>query len=95
MVERWANAADCCPPGPDGQHGCREDGVKTMIAVTRLNNRRMVLNAEMIKSMEETPDTMITLINGDHIMVRESLQEVVQRAIEYMRSVRAFVPSPG
>ena len=66
-----------------------------MIAVTRLNNRRMVLNAELIKSMEETPDTMITLINGDHIMVRESLEEVVRRAIEYTRSVRAFVPSPG
>jgi len=66
-----------------------------MIAVTRLNNRRMVLNAELIKSMEETPDTMITLINGDHIMVRESLEEVVRRAIEYTRSVRAFVPLPG
>jgi flagellar protein FlbD len=66
-----------------------------MIAVTRLNNRRMVLNAELIKSMEETPDTMITLINGDHIMVRESMDEVVRRAIEYTRSVRAFVPVPG
>jgi flagellar protein FlbD len=55
----------------------------------------MVLNAELIKSMEETPDTLITLINGDHIMVRESMEEVVRRAIEYTRSVRAFVPVPA
>ena len=65
-----------------------------MIAVTRLNSKRMVLNAELIKTVEETPDTLITLINGDRMMVRESMEEIVRRSIEYVRAVRAFTPVP-
>ncbi len=61
-----------------------------MISLTRLNGAPFVLNAELIKAIEATPDTTITLINGDHILVRESVKEVVKRAIEYGRSIRAF-----
>ena len=61
-----------------------------MIALTRLNDRRFVLNAELIKTIEETPDTLITLTSGDRIMVRESRQEVVDRAIDYARQIRSF-----
>ena len=63
-----------------------------MIRLTRLNDREIVLNAELIKTIEKTPDTMITLINGDQIVVRESMDEVIHRAIEYLRSIRAFAP---
>ncbi len=61
-----------------------------MISLTRLNKKAFVVNAELIKMVEETPDTMITLINGDHFMVRESVQEVVDRAIDFARQVRGF-----
>ncbi|MCH7813836.1 MAG: flagellar FlbD family protein [Planctomycetes bacterium] len=61
-----------------------------MISLTRLNKKQFVVNAELIKMIEETPDTMITLINGDHFMVRESVQEVVERAIDFARQVRGF-----
>ena len=61
-----------------------------MISLTRLNEKRFVVNAELIKMIEDTPDTLITLINGDHFMVRESVQEVVDKAIDYARQVRAF-----
>ncbi|MCB9851315.1 MAG: flagellar FlbD family protein [Phycisphaerales bacterium] len=61
-----------------------------MIAVTRLNGRAVVVNAELIKFVEETPDTMITLISGDHFLVQESQQVVVERAVEYARRIRAF-----
>ena len=61
-----------------------------MIRLTRLNGRPFVLNAEQIKSIEETPDTMITLLTGDQLVVRESLEEVVRRALEYCRALRAF-----
>jgi flagellar protein FlbD len=61
-----------------------------MITVTRLNKQAMVINAEMIKYVEQTPDTMITLTTGERIMVTESVQEVVQRAIEYCRRIRCF-----
>ncbi|MBL1218258.1 MAG: flagellar protein [Planctomycetes bacterium] len=56
-----------------------------MIALTRLNGKPIVVNADLIRSIEENPDTTITLINGDHILVAEAMIEVVERAIEYGR----------
>ncbi len=61
-----------------------------MIRLTRMNDVRFVLNAELIKYIESTPDTLITLVNGDRVMVREKLDDVVTRAIEYCRRIRAF-----
>jgi len=61
-----------------------------MIAVTRINGSAFILNAEQIKLLESTPDTMITLLSGERLIVKESVEEVVQRAVEYGRSVRAF-----
>ena len=65
-----------------------------MITLTRLNGKPFVLNAELIKIVEENPDTTILLTNGDRVIVRESMAEVVDRAIEYGRLLRTFlVPS--
>lgn len=61
-----------------------------MITVTRLDKRVVVLNADLIKMIESTPDTIITLINGDTVIVRESVDDVVRRAIDYARQVRGF-----
>lgn len=61
-----------------------------MIKLTRLNGKPLVVNAELIKTVESTPDTLITLLNGDHILVQESCDEVVRRAIEYGRQIRSF-----
>ncbi len=61
-----------------------------MITLTRFDKRVVVLNAELIKMIESTPDTIVTLINGDTILVREDVDEVVRRAIEYARHVRGF-----
>ena len=63
-----------------------------MITVTRLNGRPFVVNAELIRTIEEHPDTTITLINGDHLIVKESMADVVRRAIEYGRSLRKLLP---
>jgi len=63
-----------------------------MITLTRLNGRRFVLNAELIRTVEENPDTTITLINGDHIIVKESMQQVVENAVDYGRSLRKLLP---
>ncbi|MBI3099752.1 MAG: flagellar FlbD family protein [Planctomycetes bacterium] len=61
-----------------------------MIKVTRLNNREFVVNAELIQFLEETPDTVITLVNHEKVVVKESVDEVVRRIIEYARSLRAL-----
>lgn len=61
-----------------------------MITITRLDKRVIVLNADLIKTLEATPDTIVTMINGDTLIVRESVEDVVQRIIEYQRLVRGF-----
>jgi flagellar protein FlbD len=63
-----------------------------MILLTRLTGRPMIVNAELIKTIEETPDTMVTLLNGDRIIVKETMVDVVKRAIEYGRQLRCFSP---
>ena len=59
-----------------------------MIALTRLNGETFVINAEKIRTVEATPDTLVCTDSGDRLMVRESLVEVMRRAIEYARLVR-------
>jgi len=59
-----------------------------MICVTRLNDKKFILNAEIIRTVEENPDTIITLVSGEHMVVKESMTEVVQRTIEYGRHLR-------
>ena len=62
-----------------------------MITVTRLNGKALIVNAELIRSIEENPDTTITLINGDHIIVKEPMQQIVEKAIDYGRSMRTLI----
>jgi len=52
----------------------------------------MVVNAELIRTVEENPDTTITLINGDHLIVKESMTTIVEKVIEYGRHLRQMLP---
>jgi flagellar protein FlbD len=61
-----------------------------MIKVTRLNGREFVVNADLIQFMEETPDTVITLVNHEKVVVKESADELIRRVMEYQRGVRCF-----
>ncbi len=61
-----------------------------MIKVTRLNGKEFVVNAELIQFLEETPDTVITLVNHEKVVVKEPVDEVVRRVIEYGRNIRCF-----
>ena len=54
-----------------------------MIELTRLNGTPMVLNSDLIKTAEASPDTMLTLINGEKLIVREEIAEVVERVLAY------------
>lgn len=65
-----------------------------MIVLTRLNGSRFVLNAELIRTVEETPDTTVRLTTGDAYIVRESMQDVVDLAVDYGRLLRGFL-APG
>jgi len=59
-----------------------------MIRLTRLNNRPLVVNSELIKFIENAPDTVITLVTGEKIVVLETAEEVMARIIEYRRRLR-------
>jgi len=58
-----------------------------MIQLTRLNNSPLAVNSDLIKFVEQAPDTVITLVNGDKIVVRESAQDVLERVVQFRRSV--------
>jgi flagellar protein FlbD len=59
-----------------------------MIVLTRLNGQSVVVNAEKIRYVESTPDTVICCDHGEKMMVRETLQEVIRRAVDYSRVIR-------
>ena len=61
---------------------------RNMICLTRLNGQQFVINADKIRYVESTPDTLVCCDTGDKVMVKETLVEVTQRAIEYARMVR-------
>jgi flagellar protein FlbD len=67
-----------------------------MIAVTRLNGTQMMVNADLIETLEATPDTVMTLTNEHKFVIRESIDEVVARVIAFKRQVFGGVfASPG
>jgi flagellar protein FlbD len=58
-----------------------------MIQVTRLDHTPMIVNPDLIIFMEETPDTVITLSNGEKILVQERVSEIIRRVIQFRRSI--------
>jgi len=56
-----------------------------MIKLTRLGGDLFVLNADLIRYIESSPDTFITLEGGDRIVVRETMDQVIDRTIEYQQ----------
>jgi len=58
-----------------------------MIHLTRLSRISLVLNAELIESIEVTTDTVISLTTGQKLVVLESAEEVVKRVVEYRRAI--------
>ena len=62
-----------------------------MIKVTRLNDSVMVINVEKIQFLQATPDTVITFTNHDKIMVKEPVEEISQRIVDYQRAVNGSV----
>ena len=62
-----------------------------MIELTRLNGTPIVLNSDLIKTAEASPDTMLTLINGEKLIVRETCSEITERVLAYRARLLAGV----
>lgn len=58
-----------------------------MIKVNKINNVEIVINAEFIESIESTPDTTITLSTNKKIIVTQSVDDVIDKVIEYKQNI--------
>jgi flagellar protein FlbD len=63
-----------------------------MIQLTRLNTQPLVVNSDLIKFVERAPDTVLTLLNGEKIVVRETVDAVLQKIVEFRKSILAGTP---
>lgn len=65
-----------------------------MIFLTRLDETPFVVNSDLIQRIDITPDTVLVLVNGERILVRETPTEVVSRVIAFRRSLLAASSPP-
>jgi flagellar protein FlbD len=63
-----------------------------MIQLTRLNGQLLAVNSDLIKFVERSPDTMLTLVNGEKVIVRESMDQVISKIVEFRRVLLAGLP---
>lgn len=68
-------------------------GPLAMIKLTRLDGEAFVLNAELIRYVERRGDTFVSLSTNERIVVRESMDEVIDRAVAYQQQ-KHFIPPP-
>lgn len=58
-----------------------------MIQLTRLNNQPLIVNCDLIKFIEKSPDTVLSLVTGEKIVVRETSEEVLQKIVTFRQAV--------
>lgn len=58
-----------------------------MIPLTRLNNTTITINSDLIKCVEQSPDTVITLLNGEKILVRETAGQILDEIVRFRRRI--------
>lgn len=63
-----------------------------MIALRRLNNQPIMVNADLIESLESTPDTVVTLTSGNKLIVRDTMEDIQAKIIDYNRKIHAENP---
>ena len=65
-----------------------------MIKLTRRGNQEMILNSDLIETIEETPDTVITLTTGRRHLVCESAAQILEKITEFRADILRRVASP-
>lgn len=66
-----------------------------MIKLTRLDGEAFILNADLIRYIERRPDTYVTLTNNERLVVRESMDEVMERAVRYQQTKHMIPGMPS
>ena len=68
------------------QRFCRKKG-DIMIAITKLNDHEMIINCDLIELIESTPDTTVTMTTGRKVIVKESVDTVLEKIISYKKKL--------
>ena len=63
-----------------------------MVKITRLNGTILVVTADMIEFLEATPDTIVTLNTGRKVVAKESIDELIDKVVEYKRRALRLEP---
>jgi len=64
-----------------------EEGMIRLVRVHRLNNQEFLINCELIEFVEETPNTVISMVSGRKLVVSETSEEIQNLIIEYKRKI--------
>jgi len=70
-------------------------GTPSMIYLTRLNKRPVVVNSDLIKFVEDTPDTVVTLVSGEKLVVKETVAQVLEKIMRYRRRLMVWPDGSG
>jgi flagellar protein FlbD len=62
-----------------------------MIQLTKINGATIVLNSDLIEYIEETPDTVITITNGEKVVVRDRMLDIIDKVVRYRRLISGLV----
>jgi len=62
-----------------------------MIELTKLNNQKVVINSDLIEYVEAAPDTTITLTTGNRFVVKESVDELVDKVIGFRQKFNLYL----
>ncbi|MFW6327424.1 MAG: flagellar FlbD family protein [Bacteroidota bacterium] len=66
-----------------------------MIKLTRSSGKEFVLNADLIIEVQETPDTVITLTNGKKLLVKDSVDDIINKVIDYRKKIMTGISRTG
>lgn len=62
-----------------------------MVELTKLNNKKFIINADLIEYVEASPDTTISLTTGNVFVVRESVDELIEKVIKFRQKSNSFL----
>ena len=62
-----------------------------MIVLTKINNAQIAVNSDLIQYIEETPDTVITMVNGEKVVVQDPMEEIIKKVVHYRRLINRLV----
>lgn len=66
-----------------------------MIRLTRINRTSLAINGDLIKFVESAPDTVITLITGEKVVVTESVEQIIDLIVQFRRTILTGVSCPS